>query len=138
MNWGWFTKPCYNWCKFPDLFNTLISWPQYYVYNMNTINNSRFSFHNLMKLFYKCQYFRLQYWLYFTCLGYYVAAVQPISTLQLSIEEMSEIMNTELTKNCSGFETVRCGFIGEVGSSWPIQGKLLPASLLKYSVNISS
>lgn len=53
--------------------------------------------------------------------GYYVAAVQPNSTLQLSIEEMSEIMNTELTKNCSGFETVRCGFIGEVGSSWPIQ-----------------
>ncbi|XP_054288040.1 phosphotriesterase-related protein [Macrosteles quadrilineatus] len=52
--------------------------------------------------------------------GYYVEVCQPAGNLKLSVEAMSEVMLQELTEGCVEDTTVKCGFIGEVGSSWPI------------------
>lgn len=51
--------------------------------------------------------------------GYYVSAVQTQSTLEMSKENMYDQILSDLTTGESG---VKCGFIGEVGSSWPIDG----------------
>ncbi|XP_049953158.1 phosphotriesterase-related protein [Schistocerca serialis cubense] len=52
--------------------------------------------------------------------GYYVAGLQPQSTLQMSIEDLANVMHSELTEGCFEDKSVRCGFIGEVGCSWPL------------------
>lgn len=57
--------------------------------------------------------------------GYYVEVCQAHSELSLSIEDMCGFMTKELTEGCIEYPTVRCGFIGEVGSSWPITGTVL-------------
>uniref|UniRef100_A0A1B6KBM8 Phosphotriesterase-related protein n=2 Tax=Graphocephala atropunctata TaxID=36148 RepID=A0A1B6KBM8_9HEMI len=52
--------------------------------------------------------------------GYYVSACQRPAELSLSVEAMCEVMTRELTEGCLEHPSVRCGFIGEVGSTWPI------------------
>ncbi|XP_075225924.1 phosphotriesterase-related protein [Lycorma delicatula] len=52
--------------------------------------------------------------------GFYVSAVQSQSVLHKSVEEMCNDMRNELQNGCLDYESVKCGFIGEVGSSWPI------------------
>ncbi|XP_034183370.1 phosphotriesterase-related protein [Osmia lignaria lignaria] len=53
--------------------------------------------------------------------GYYVAATQSASDLNLSKEEMYNIMLKEMTVGCEQCPDVKTGFIGEVGSTWPIE-----------------
>lgn len=55
-------------------------------------------------------------------LGYYVSSCQTASDLTLGVEAMAKVMTQELTQGCLESSSVRCGFIGEVGSSWPITG----------------
>ncbi|XP_014472895.1 PREDICTED: phosphotriesterase-related protein [Dinoponera quadriceps] len=52
--------------------------------------------------------------------GYYVANVQDVSTLKMTEEEMYNMMRTELQEGCIDYPKIKAGFIGEVGSSWPI------------------
>ncbi|XP_046659812.1 phosphotriesterase-related protein [Homalodisca vitripennis] len=52
--------------------------------------------------------------------GYYVSACQAAGELSLSVEAMCKVMTQELTEGCVEHPSVRCGFIGEVGSTWPI------------------
>lgn len=40
-------------------------------------------------------------------------------------EELYDTMVTELTVGCIDYPSVKCGFIGEVGSVWPITGTFL-------------
>lgn len=58
--------------------------------------------------------------------GHYVHSTQTEAELRMTLEEMVELYTRELTVGCQpaveGDETVRCGFIGEVGSVWPIHG----------------
>ncbi|XP_076246740.1 phosphotriesterase-related protein [Calliopsis andreniformis] len=53
--------------------------------------------------------------------GYYVAATQTASNLGLSKEEMYNVMLKEMTIGCDESPDVKTGFIGEVGSTWPIE-----------------
>lgn len=57
------------------------------------------------------------------CAGYYVAHTQSSSTLNKSEEEMYNEMQKELEIGCNECPEVKAGFIGEVGSTWPIEGK---------------
>lgn len=57
-----------------------------------------------------------------TTLGHYIYFVQPPSVLALSKEEMCSLMVDELTTGCVEQPDVKCGFIGEVGSGWPLHG----------------
>jgi phosphotriesterase-related protein len=52
--------------------------------------------------------------------GHYISLVQPPSVLTMSQEEMCNLMLTELTTGCVDYPDVKCGFIGEVGSGWPL------------------
>ncbi|XP_020712063.2 phosphotriesterase-related protein [Athalia rosae] len=52
--------------------------------------------------------------------GYYVASTQAQSTLGMTKEQMYNLMLREMTLECEGSPGVKTGFIGEVGSSWPI------------------
>ncbi|XP_063985853.1 phosphotriesterase-related protein [Diachasmimorpha longicaudata] len=52
--------------------------------------------------------------------GYYVEATQTPSTLKLTEEQMHDVMMKELTEGCADYPEIKAGFIGEVGSSWPI------------------
>jgi len=56
-------------------------------------------------------------------LGYYVASAQSAATLDTSKEEMYNLMHKELEIGCVECPDVKAGFIGEVGSTWPIEGK---------------
>lgn len=56
--------------------------------------------------------------------GYYVASAQSASTLGTSKEEMYNLMHEELETGCAECPDAKAGFIGEVGSTWPIEGKL--------------
>ncbi|XP_070167606.1 phosphotriesterase-related protein-like isoform X1 [Polyergus mexicanus] len=56
--------------------------------------------------------------------GYYVASTQTASTLNITKEEMYNLMYRELEESCVGCPNgleVKAGFIGEVGSTWPIE-----------------
>jgi predicted metal-dependent phosphotriesterase family hydrolase len=66
----------------------------------------------------------LYYKLYFCkLLGYYVAAAQSTATLGMFKEEMYNLMHKELEIGCVEYPDVKAGFIGEIGSTWPIEGK---------------
>lgn len=52
--------------------------------------------------------------------GHYIYFVQPPSVLTLSQEEMCSLMVNELTIGCVDQPDIKCGFIGEVGSGWPL------------------
>lgn len=56
--------------------------------------------------------------------GYYVASVQTESTLNTTKEKMYNLMYRELKESCIDCPKelqVKAGFIGEVGSTWPIE-----------------
>lgn len=71
-------------------------------------------------------------------LGYYLASVQPPSMLVQSQETMYNLMLTELTAQCVEHSGIKCGFIGEVGSGWPLHGKpaLIPLPLVNVYVSV--
>ncbi|XP_046433896.1 phosphotriesterase-related protein isoform X1 [Neodiprion virginianus] len=52
--------------------------------------------------------------------GHYVASTQTEATLNTSVEEMYDLILKEMTVECEGSPGVKAGFIGEVGSTWPI------------------
>lgn len=51
--------------------------------------------------------------------GHYLAMVQDPSSLSMKFEEMCELYRKDLVE---GEQGIKCGFIGEVGSVWPIHG----------------
>lgn len=57
--------------------------------------------------------------------GHYVHNVQQPTDLRLTVEQMAEMYRTEMRTGCDvdgETDRVKCGFIGEVGSVWPIHG----------------
>jgi len=56
--------------------------------------------------------------------GHYVAAAQTPDTLALSIEQLSDLYTKEIISGVDergdGKKIIKCGFIGEVGSNWPL------------------
>ncbi|XP_015587730.1 phosphotriesterase-related protein isoform X2 [Cephus cinctus] len=52
--------------------------------------------------------------------GHYVSLTQSKSALSASKEEMYDLIMQEMTIGCNGNPEVKAGFIGEVGSAWPI------------------
>lgn len=50
--------------------------------------------------------------------GYYVSATQ--TKEDLLKEDMYDVMLKEMTIGCEEYPDVKTGFIGEVGSTWPI------------------
>lgn len=62
--------------------------------------------------------------------GHYVHNVQSAGVLALGVEQMVDLYTRELSVGCtdgsdgsSTGDAVRCGFVGEVGSGWPIHGE---------------
>ncbi|XP_058792802.1 phosphotriesterase-related protein-like isoform X2 [Phymastichus coffea] len=53
--------------------------------------------------------------------GHYVALTQDASALAATEEQMYNLMSQELTVGCEGCPSVKAGFVGEVGSAWPIE-----------------
>ncbi|XP_011635599.1 phosphotriesterase-related protein isoform X1 [Pogonomyrmex barbatus] len=53
--------------------------------------------------------------------GFYVASTQEASVLAMTKEEMYNLMCQELEEGCVECSHVKAGFIGEVGSNWPIE-----------------
>ncbi|XP_020289158.1 phosphotriesterase-related protein [Pseudomyrmex gracilis] len=53
--------------------------------------------------------------------GFYVACMQQASTLNMTKEDMYNLMRQELEEGCVECPEVKAGCIGEVGSSWPIE-----------------
>ena len=52
--------------------------------------------------------------------------------VSITIEEMTKCISSEILEGCNintpideKMINVKCGFIGEVGSGWPIQGNIL-------------
>jgi predicted metal-dependent phosphotriesterase family hydrolase len=56
-------------------------------------------------------------------LGYYISFVQSPTVLALSQEDMGNLMLKELITGCVDQPDIKCGFIGEVGSGWPLNGE---------------
>ncbi|KYN37020.1 Phosphotriesterase-related protein [Trachymyrmex septentrionalis] len=56
-----------------------------------------------------------------TNVGHYLASTQNASTLNMTKEEMYNLMCKELEEGCVEYPEVKAGFIGEVGSNWPIE-----------------
>ncbi|XP_014206776.1 phosphotriesterase-related protein [Copidosoma floridanum] len=53
--------------------------------------------------------------------GHYVALTQNDSVLKSTEEQLYDVAMKELTVGCDEDPSVKAGFIGEVGSSWPIE-----------------
>ncbi|KFM69400.1 Phosphotriesterase-related protein, partial [Stegodyphus mimosarum] len=51
--------------------------------------------------------------------GFYVTQSQSVSTLNMTQENMEELIRTDILKGIDGTD-IKCGVIGEVGCSWPI------------------
>lgn len=100
------------------------------------------------KLFFKTKYFlnRLFYIAFFSFLtysffsficewmkGYYVSATQ--TNENLSKEEMYDVILKEMTIGCEESPDVKAGFIGEIGSTWPITGiYAIMLNIIKYNL----
>lgn len=56
--------------------------------------------------------------------GHYINSVQQENTLNMTIEQLADLYSKELINGVEigDKEMVKCGFIGEVGSVWPING----------------
>ncbi|XP_064652122.1 phosphotriesterase-related protein-like [Lineus longissimus] len=52
--------------------------------------------------------------------GYYVGASQQASVASMTIEQMSEVMMSDLTQGADGTD-IKCGVIGEIGCTWPLE-----------------
>lgn len=63
-----------------------------------------------------CSFFFIYEWMK----GYYVSATQ--TNENLSKEEMYDVILKEMTIGCEESPDVKAGFIGEIGSTWPITG----------------
>lgn len=48
--------------------------------------------------------------------------MQHASTLNMTKEELYDLMHHELEEGCVEHPDVKAGCVGEVGSSWPIEG----------------
>lgn len=65
--------------------------------------------------------------------GHYIADLQSPADLSLTVEQMVELYTKEVSVgvpitdsgNSAESVVVRCGFIGEVGSVWPIHGNII-------------
>lgn len=61
--------------------------------------------------------------------GHYVEEFQRTSALSISLEELNDLYTKELVAGIDvsmfqdGSDMIKCGFLGEIGSSWPITGK---------------
>uniref|UniRef100_A0A2P2I146 Phosphotriesterase-related protein n=2 Tax=Hirondellea gigas TaxID=1518452 RepID=A0A2P2I146_9CRUS len=53
--------------------------------------------------------------------GYYVSGSQSSSTLNSTVEELCNTIVKDMTQGCDDDPTVRCGLLGEVGCSWPLE-----------------
>ncbi|XP_011862315.1 PREDICTED: phosphotriesterase-related protein isoform X2 [Vollenhovia emeryi] len=53
--------------------------------------------------------------------GYYVASTQNATTLSMTKEGIYNLMREELEEGCTEYPDIKAGFIGEVGSTWPIE-----------------
>ncbi|KAL1109969.1 hypothetical protein AAG570_014078, partial [Ranatra chinensis] len=53
--------------------------------------------------------------------GHYVADVQDASVLNSSVQKLYNTIKKDFEEGCTECESVKCGFIGEVGSGWPIK-----------------
>lgn len=51
-----------------------------------------------------------------------MALTQNHSSLATSEEQMYDLITKELIESCSESSEVKAGFVGEVGSTWPIEG----------------
>lgn len=60
--------------------------------------------------------------------GHYIAATQTESERSLTIEAMADIYSKDILVGVdfkgNGKDFIKCGFIGEVGSGWPLTGKI--------------
>ena len=54
--------------------------------------------------------------------GYYVASSHPPDMAHRTVEDLTAEMTSEILTGVKGTD-VRCGHIGEIGCSWPLQGK---------------
>ena len=59
----------------------------------------------------------------FQFLGFYVAPTQKESTLNSSVEKLTEHIVSELNNGAFDCPEVKCGFIGEIGCCDPLDGK---------------
>lgn len=59
--------------------------------------------------------------------GYYVSATQ--TKQDLLKEDMYDVMLKEMTIGCEEYPDVKTGFIGEVGSTWPITRTYLASNV---------
>lgn len=65
--------------------------------------------------------------------GYYVSATQ--TNENLSKEEMYDVILKEMTIGCEESPDVKAGFIGEIGSTWPITGiYAIMLNIIKYNL----
>lgn len=55
--------------------------------------------------------------------GHYLAHVQSSSVINNSVEDLFTLMREELVSGCVDDPGIKCGFIGEVASDYPIRGK---------------
>lgn len=62
--------------------------------------------------------------------GHYIESAQRASDLSVSLEALSDLYTKELVAGVdvsisqNGSDIIKCGFIGEVGSTWPITGNV--------------
>lgn len=54
--------------------------------------------------------------------GHYIADTQNQKTLLQSSEDMYNHMLKELTEGCVEAPEIKAGFMGEIGSVWPLRG----------------
>jgi len=55
--------------------------------------------------------------------GYYTAVFQNPALLDLSVEQLADVMRSEIVDGCVDAPDIRCGIIGEIGCSWPLHGE---------------
>ena len=68
--------------------------------------------------------------------GYYTAVFQNAALLDLSVEQLADVMRSEIVDGCIDAPDIRCGIIGEIGCSWPLDGEF--DSLLSIYVALSA
>jgi len=54
--------------------------------------------------------------------GYYIATSHPPDMAHRTVEELTIDMTSEIVTGVKGTD-VKCGHIGEIGCSWPLEGK---------------
>lgn len=57
--------------------------------------------------------------------GYYVAASHQAAMFIEPVEKLADVMRSEILDGCAEAPDIRCGLIGEIGTSWPLHGNFL-------------